>query len=124
MSVKDHAGSDQAHHVCSEHKAESQELAEEENPLRRWRRVDVFAQAHITFAPDQLTDEVDDEKRYHHAEIRSLRQRRCHVLRQQETGSRQQRNAPVLQLDCEHQHQEHREGYQQEKPGQALRDHP
>ena len=62
----EHPGRRQDRHERDEHEAESQELAEEEDPFRHRRRVDDLAQPRIPFPPDQLAGEEHDEERDDH----------------------------------------------------------
>src|SRR5688500_7494170 len=65
-----------ARHQCTQNQCEAEILAEEENPFRYRRRIDLITDSGITFAPDELACEIHDQQRYHYAEIGGLRQRR------------------------------------------------
>jgi hypothetical protein len=120
----EHASRGEAHHESGEYQAESEKLAEEEDPFRNRRSVDVLAEPRIAFPPDQLAGEVHDEERYDHPVVSEIRQGGGNVLRQDVPRPGKHLNAPHPRFHVQHQHDKHRKDCQQEEPGRALRDHP
>ena len=66
--LNEHSSRRQERHPRDEHETESEELAQEEGPLRHRRRVDNLAHAGVSFPPDQLTCVEHDEQRDEHPE--------------------------------------------------------